>query len=60
MLGPVAGKAWRIGMMGHGARQKNVAYLISVLEVIFTKMGYTDRVGEASAAVTCVYAEALA
>ena len=58
-LGPVAGKAWRIGMMGHGARQENVAYLISALEVIFKRMGYTQKVGDASAAVTQVYAEAL-
>ncbi len=59
-LGPVAGKAWRIGMMGHGARQENVVYLMSALEVIFNRMGYTKEVGEASAAATRVYAEALA
>lgn len=57
-LGPVAGKAWRIGMMGHGARQENVVYLISALEVIFKKMGYIDNVGDAVAAATRVYAEA--
>ncbi|HJP12924.1 MAG: alanine--glyoxylate aminotransferase family protein [Nitrospinota bacterium] len=59
-LGPVAGKAWRIGMMGHGARQENVVYLMSALEVIFNRMVYTKKVGEASAAATRVYAEALA
>jgi alanine-glyoxylate transaminase/serine-glyoxylate transaminase/serine-pyruvate transaminase len=59
-LGPVAGKAWRIGLMGHGAQQANVTYLISALEVIFKKLGYSDRVGDASAAVTRVYAEAIA
>jgi len=59
-LGPVAGKAWRIGLMGHGAQQANVTYLISALEVIFKKLGYTDRVGDASAAATRVYAEAIA
>ena len=59
-LGPVAGKAWRIGLMGHGAQQANVTYLISALEVIFKKLGYTDRVGDASAATTRVYAEAIA
>jgi alanine-glyoxylate transaminase/serine-glyoxylate transaminase/serine-pyruvate transaminase len=57
-LGPVAGKAWRIGMMGHGARQENVVYLMSALEVIFKKMGYIDDVGNAVAAATRVYAGA--
>ncbi len=57
-LGPVAGKAWRIGLMGHGARQENVVYLMSALEVIFKKMGYIDQVGEAVAAATRVYAGA--
>ena len=46
--------------MGHGAQQANVTYLISALEVIFKKLGYTDRVGDASAAGTRVYAEAIA
>ncbi len=57
-LGPVAGKAWRIGMMGHGARQENVVYLMSALEVIFKKMGYITNVGDAVSAATLVYAEA--
>ena len=47
-------------MMGHGARQENVVYLMSALEVIFNRMVYTKKVGEASAAATRVYAEALA
>ena len=57
-LGPVAGKAWRIGLMGHGARQENVVYLMSALEVIFKKMGYIDEIGAAVTAATRVYAEA--
>ncbi|MDA1000661.1 MAG: alanine--glyoxylate aminotransferase family protein [bacterium] len=59
-LGAVAGKIWRIGMMGHGATQANVTYLLSALEVIFSKMGYNGRVGEAVAAATRVYADAAA
>ena len=58
-LGPVAGKIWRIGMMGHGATQANVVYLLSALEVIFRQMGYTGSVGSAVAAATRVYAEAV-
>ena len=57
-LGPVAGKIWRIGMMGHGATQANVIYLLSALEVIFRQMEYTSLVGSAVAATTRVYAEA--
>ena len=59
-LGAVAGKIWRIGMMGHGATQANVVYLLSALEVICRQMGYTDFVGRAVAAATQVYAEAAA
>ena len=58
-LGPVAGKIWRIGMMGHGATQANVVYLLSALEVIFRQMGYTGSVGSAVVAATRVYAEAV-
>jgi alanine-glyoxylate transaminase/serine-glyoxylate transaminase/serine-pyruvate transaminase len=31
-LGPVAGRVWRIGLMGHTARERNVALLLAVLE----------------------------
>jgi alanine-glyoxylate transaminase/serine-glyoxylate transaminase/serine-pyruvate transaminase len=31
-LGPVAGQVWRIGLMGHTARERNVALLLAVLE----------------------------
>ena len=31
-LGPLAGKIWRIGLMGHTARAKNVERLLNALE----------------------------
>jgi alanine-glyoxylate transaminase/serine-glyoxylate transaminase/serine-pyruvate transaminase len=31
-LGPVAGKVWRIGCMGHTARQRNVVLLLAALD----------------------------
>jgi alanine-glyoxylate transaminase/serine-glyoxylate transaminase/serine-pyruvate transaminase len=31
-LGPLAGKIWRIGLMGHTARPENVEKLISALK----------------------------
>jgi alanine-glyoxylate transaminase/serine-glyoxylate transaminase/serine-pyruvate transaminase len=33
-LGPLAGKIWRIGLMGHTARQENVDRLVSALKKI--------------------------
>jgi alanine-glyoxylate transaminase/serine-glyoxylate transaminase/serine-pyruvate transaminase len=30
-LGPLAGKIWRIGLMGHSSRPKNIAYCIGAL-----------------------------
>lgn len=33
-LGPVAGKVWRIGTMGHTARQRNVATLLAAIDDI--------------------------
>ena len=33
-LGPVAGKVWRIGTMGHTARQRNVTTLLAALSEI--------------------------
>jgi len=34
-LGPVAGKVWRIGCMGHTARMKNVTLLLAAIEELF-------------------------
>jgi alanine-glyoxylate transaminase/serine-glyoxylate transaminase/serine-pyruvate transaminase len=56
-LGSLAGKIWRIGMMGHGATQANVVYLLSALEVIFKDLGYIKRMGDAISAASRVYAE---
>ena len=33
-LGPMAGKAWRIGLMGHGATVRNVDLVLAALRVI--------------------------
>lgn len=33
-LGPVAGKVWRVGTMGHTARESNVVMFLSALETI--------------------------
>ncbi len=33
-LGPLAGKIWRIGLMGHTAREENVARVLSALKAV--------------------------
>jgi alanine-glyoxylate transaminase/serine-glyoxylate transaminase/serine-pyruvate transaminase len=33
-LGPFAGQAWRIGLMGHGARERSVAALLGALRAL--------------------------
>ena len=33
-LGPFAGQAWRIGLMGHGARERSVATLLGALQAL--------------------------
>lgn len=35
-LGPVVGKVWRVGCMGHTARMRNVTLLLGALEELFT------------------------
>ena len=35
-VGPMAGKAWRIGCMGHTARLRNVAALLAALDEVVT------------------------
>lgn len=34
-LGSLAGKAWRIGLMGYGARKENVALCLKALKDVF-------------------------
>ena len=38
-LGEFAGKAWRVGLMGESARERNVFALLSALETILSKEG---------------------
>lgn len=33
-LGKLAGKCWRIGLMGHGAREENVAAILSAIDAV--------------------------
>ncbi len=55
-LGEFAGKAWRIGLMGESAREKNVFVLLSALETILSKEGYEVAFGASLSAAQRVIA----
>jgi alanine-glyoxylate transaminase/serine-glyoxylate transaminase/serine-pyruvate transaminase len=55
-LGEFAGKAWRVGLMGHACRPKNVFLLLSALETILKAEGVAVRPGALDAAAA-VYDE---
>ena len=44
-LGPFKGQAWRIGLMGHSSRQKNVTLVLSALETCLARPGVSGRAG---------------
>ncbi|MDI3317128.1 MAG: alanine--glyoxylate aminotransferase family protein [Bacillota bacterium] len=39
-VGPTRGQIWRIGLMGHGARKRNVFALLSALESLLAEEGH--------------------
>jgi alanine-glyoxylate transaminase/serine-glyoxylate transaminase/serine-pyruvate transaminase len=49
-LGALAGKVWRVGLMGHAAREKNVFLFLSALETILKSQGVTVKSGALEAA----------
>jgi alanine-glyoxylate transaminase / serine-glyoxylate transaminase / serine-pyruvate transaminase len=56
-LGQFAGKVWRIGLMGHSSRRRNVFLFLSALEAVLKAQGFKARPGAIEAA-TVVYASA--
>jgi alanine-glyoxylate transaminase/serine-glyoxylate transaminase/serine-pyruvate transaminase len=54
-LGQFAGKVWRVGLMGHSCRRKNVFLFLSALEAVLKAEGFKTRPGAIEAA-TAVYA----
>ncbi len=50
-LGSLAGKVWRIGLMGHSSRGENILLCLSALEAILSDMGANINVGAAIPAV---------
>lgn len=51
-LGQFTGKVWRIGLMGHSCRRKNVLLLLAALETVLKAEGYQARPGALDAAAS--------
>jgi alanine-glyoxylate transaminase / serine-glyoxylate transaminase / serine-pyruvate transaminase len=56
-LGPLAGKIWRIGLMGYSCRPDNVMLCLSALGSVLSDMGMPVHVGDAEAAAHGAYAQ---
>jgi alanine-glyoxylate transaminase/serine-glyoxylate transaminase/serine-pyruvate transaminase len=55
-LGPLAGKVWRIGLMGESSRFEHVVTLLAALEQIFRRHRWTAHPGAALTAALQSYA----
>ena len=49
-LGDLAGKVWRVGLMGHASRRRNVFLFLSALETILKAQGVNVQPGALEAA----------
>jgi alanine-glyoxylate transaminase/serine-glyoxylate transaminase/serine-pyruvate transaminase len=54
-LGPLAGKLWRIGLMGYGSSQTNVLAVLSAIEQGMRKQGKAVAPGTAASAALRAY-----
>jgi alanine-glyoxylate transaminase/serine-glyoxylate transaminase/serine-pyruvate transaminase len=54
-LGALAGKTWRIGLMGFASNERNVTYCLTALEAVLTRQGATIRKGMALDAAKAVF-----
>jgi alanine-glyoxylate transaminase/serine-glyoxylate transaminase/serine-pyruvate transaminase len=55
-LGDLAGKVWRIGLMGYASNPRNVLLCLSALDTVLSSMGANIECGKAVAAARGVYA----
>ena len=53
-LGPLAGKVWRVGLMGYTSQPRNVFALLNALEQILPAHGFEVPRGAAAAAAHAV------
>jgi len=54
-LGPMAGKAWRIGLMGESSTEAHVLTLLNALETLFIRGGWLSTPGIALQAASRIY-----
>ncbi|MEC9376403.1 MAG: alanine--glyoxylate aminotransferase family protein [Pseudomonadota bacterium] len=54
-LGPLAGKVWRIGLMGYAANQRNVLFCLDALEKTLSKQNVLTYKGVAAKAAENLY-----
>jgi alanine-glyoxylate transaminase/serine-glyoxylate transaminase/serine-pyruvate transaminase len=54
-LGPLAGRVWRIGLMGYAANQKNVLLCLGALDSVLLQQGVRINSGQAVTAAQAVY-----
>lgn len=54
-LGPMAGRIWRIGLMGYSSNRRNVLLCLGALDAVLTDMGASIERGVAVAAAMRVY-----
>lgn len=54
-LGPMAGKIWRIGLMGHASSQQNVLTCLGALDAVLTDMNAKIDSGKAVSAAMAAY-----
>jgi alanine-glyoxylate transaminase/serine-glyoxylate transaminase/serine-pyruvate transaminase len=49
-LGQFSGKVWRVGLMGHSCRRKNVFLFLAAMEAVLKAQGFAPRPGAIEAA----------
>ena len=55
-LGPMAGKIWRIGLMGHASSETNVLFCLGAMDAVLSDMGAKIDSGKAVSAAMKIYA----
>lgn len=59
-LGPMAGRTWRIGLMGETSQPRNVLLFLAALEACLTSQGVSIPTGAGVAAANAAYAQTAA
>ncbi len=57
-LGPLAGKIWRLGLMGYSCREENVLFCLAALGTVLAGMGLKVNAKDAEVAARSAYAQA--